>query len=348
MSSKISLFLFFTSLSLLVGAISPEEDEKKGKNEISITFELNDPDIVLPLENDVKDFIAKCNSSENIPTTKLSKSGFKFSGWTPDGVRGYARGDIFRTGCEDMTFKPVFVDSSDDVRYTVTYYAEYEGEVIDISELLPKEKYRKNSLVEVDNLSLPNEKAKQRGWGFDGYEFIQYQKFIMPAKNVVLTALWHKYYKLTYYAGDVEGIVGATKAEFELREGGTKELADSSRLSRKGYTLTGWHCTYDDKDYKFLYSYVMPDSDVDFYAIWEPIEYKVTFIPGVSGVASTKIPGKTGTKITIPEINCENEGYIFGGWKYNNKVYMPGEEFLIEGLMPGVGYGFKAVWTKEE
>lgn len=334
MLSRIIIFLFLSSLNICLT-----------DDNIQVTFLIWDPKIEIPEENDIKTIVTKPNSSEFIPTTKLKKSGYTFWGWTADGIHGYEPNDVFRTGTENMAFKPLFTDNNDNKYYKYDYYSECDGEIIDVSQYVSEKYAKKDQIIKPELINLVSEKGKHIGWRYNGYDFLPEAKMVMPANDVTFEAIWHRYHILTYLAGDVDGIIGATKAVFDLREGGKKELAESNRFARIGYNIIGWHCDYDGLDYKVLQSYTMPDADVNFYAIWEPINYNVVFNPKVTGVASIKIRGLTKTTIICPEVNCVNEGYTFAGWKYEDKIYMPGDEFLIEGAMPGLGILLKGTWV---
>ena len=104
---------------------------------------------------------------------------------------------------------------------------------------------------------------------------------------------FHNYHKIYYSHGDVDGIVGIPDATLVYTEGTSIDLAESTRLGRMGYEIVGWHCEYDGKDYPIFYPYKLPDSDVVMTAIWEPIEYTIVFITGVTAIPNIKIKGKT-------------------------------------------------------
>ena len=85
--------------------------------------------------------------------------------------------------------------------------------------------------------AFPNEKAVHRGWTDGEHEFFQGKKLVMPAHNVTLTSIYYYYRNLTYVPGDVDDVVGLQYDIQTMRAGGMKDLAESSRLSRKGYTV---------------------------------------------------------------------------------------------------------------
>ena len=81
-------------------------------------------------------------------------------------------------------------------------------------------------------------------------------------------------------------------------------------------------------------------------AIWEPIEYTITFITGITTIPNFKIKAKTGDILIIPDIDEKREGYIFVGWIFFGKNYSAGDELIVEGQMPGSGISGKAIWIQ--
>ena len=201
-------------------------------------------------------------------------------------------------------------------------------------------------MIQISQFSYNNEYATSLGWTDGIHEFFSSTKLIMPRKNVTLYAIFHNYRKLSYSHGNVDGIVGNPDAPLVYREGASIDLAESSRLGRKGYKIVGWHCEYDGKDYPIFYRYTLPDADVVMTAIWEPIEYNILFMTRVKEIPNFNIKGKTKEIIILPDIEEKREGYIFNGWNFEGIQYQPGDEFLIEGQLPGIGISAEAIWIK--
>ena len=320
-------------------------------NKVTVHFEFSDPDISIAEDDDgnipeINDITAKTNDSVKLPLASLEKEGYRFIGWTVDGFYGFEPGDIYRTNETDVVMEPIFRKSGGD-SFNLTYKVEMGGEVIDTSLELPDKIVMSNTLVKPSFMSYQDSEKKSTGWTDGEHLLLQEQKFIMPEHDVVLTPIWHRRLTLTYLAGDYDDIIGADKAEFDVIESQKKDIADASRFARKGYKIDHWHCEYDDKDYAFLSSFTMPDDNVTMIAVWVPVQYNIVFRSGISGVDSIKVPGKTGDSIKVPELNAEREGYTFGGWTFDGKSYMPGDDFLIPGAAPGTGIALTPVWNKE-
>ncbi|HQM02857.1 MAG TPA: dockerin type I repeat-containing protein [Ruminococcus flavefaciens] len=321
---------------------------------VTIHFEYNDPDISIAEDEDgnvpeLKDFTANANDSVKLPDVLLEKDGYVFQGWTSDGVYGHAANSIIRTSDQDIVLEPVFSVYKDKAVYKIHYEVDFgDGNgIVDTSKQLKDISAHPNEFIKLSFMSYQNEFKKSTGWTDGEHNFLQEQLLIMPSHDLTLTPIWHNRLTLKYYAGDFDDIVGATTAEFDVIETQKKDIATASRFARIGYKIDHWHCDYDDKDYAFLSSFTMPDVNVTMTAVWVPMDYNVVFIPGVSGAANIKVPGKTGETIKVPEMDAQREGYTFGGWTYEDVIYQPGDDFLIKGAIPGMGIALQAVWLKE-
>ena len=286
-----------------------------------------------------------------IPDVQLEREGYLFTCWTADDIHAFEPGDVYRTpdhyAESEITFKPVRVDENDDKFHTVTYIAEIEGENRNEDNIIiPLQNVIAGYPVTVSLASFQWNEGLQHGWTDGTTNFLSLEKFVMPDHDVVFNPVWGMYYTLTYSAGDVDRLVSGSKASFSQPATFTRDLADASRFSRKGFTISGWHCDYDDKDYDLSAPFLMPDCPVTMTAIWKPIRYVVVFRAGTGKASDNiKIPGYTDETITVPELTATKSGYTFGGWKYDDVIYQPGDEFTIMGAAPGVGIALEAVWT---
>ncbi len=169
-------------------------------------------------------------------------------------------------------------------------------------------------------------------------------RFVMPANDVVLTPQWTKYITLTYYAGDVDRLVGNDKYTFNRNGNTTTDLAKNDRFSRIGFNLTGWLSDHDGQIYKPLEVVKLPDENITFTAVWDPKSYVVVFKSG-NGGTNVKIKGVTDEIIICPEPDAADNGKRFAGWKDSEgKIYQPGDEYLIYGTIPGLGISLEGVW----
>ena len=332
------------------GAIAADTTEEQT---YTIHFDLSEEGVSITPNKDgsvpeIKDVERKANGSYMIPYATLSKDGYVFSGWTEDDMRGYEGGDIFRVADHDVTLKPVWYNKNDDVFHKVIFRVEYDG-VIDTEaeKNVPAQNKQSGKFVTIPLTVFLREGYKQSGWVAGDYVFAGQHKMIVHDEDIILKPNWKKIYMLNYSVGDADRINGITHLEFENAEGFTTNLQNNNRFSRNGFKIKGWHCEEDGLDYQPNASFVMPSHDVNMSPIWEPINYVITFSAGKTSADDITVRGATDTKITVPECPVSNEGYTFGGWKFEDTILQPGEEYLVEGLSPGLGYSFKAIWNEE-
>ena len=193
---------------------------------------------------------------------------------------------------------------------------------------------------------LQREGSNHNGWDYEGVTYKQGTDFIVPDHNVTFTPHWFNYHKLTYLAGDYEGILGSTMSTVQVTEGTYFDLADKSRFSRKGYTIAGWECSLDGKIYGPYERYLIPEEDITFTAVWEPATVDIS-LSANNGNPLEKIAdtGKTGEQYVLPECTFTNGDKTFAGWSYNDTVYQPGESFEVPALMKGSRVVVIALWN---
>ncbi len=316
-----------------------------------VHFEIGDDVTIVPDDDGnvavFEDVEKTYNSTVFIPVADLEREGYYFTGWTADDVYGYVGGRIFRVPDHDVNIRPVWNKKGDKVNHTVTFSVVIDGEErTDYEKMVSPQKGPSGTLVEIPMNVFPREGYTQRGWTDGTHLFAGQQYIIINDEDITLEPNWCKKYKLTYTVGDADRINGAIKQEYEVMETGDVNLQSSDRFSRNGFTIKGWHCETDGKDYSCDQKFTMPSNDVVMTPIWNPINYTVVFFAETgSGSDDIRIKGKTDTTITVPECAAAKEGYTFGGWKIEDKIYQPGDEFLIVGAKPGVGISFKAVWN---
>ena len=344
---KLNYLILFFIILFQITLVNTEEDEDPENMVYYIHFDLSNPDLIfVPNKNNetkINDIISK-SASNTLPDIYLDLEYGFFSGWTEDWIYGYLPNNVFVSTHKNTTLYPVLGLLNETTTYTLKYVVEFEGESINPHENLGH--YVKHRIVETSMKSFPNEKATHSGWTDGEHKFVQGKKLVMPAHNVTLTAIYYYYRNLTYVPGDVDDGVGAQNDMQTLRAGGEKDLAESTRLARKGYTIVGWHCENDGIDYPIFYPYIMPDENVIMTAILEPLNYVLVFNNLVNSAPNPRLQGKTNTKVFAPDVEAEREGYTFEGWLlYENQIYQPGDEIIIKGQMPGMGINIKAVWV---
>lgn len=165
-----------------------------------------------------------------------------------------------------------------------------------------------------------------------------------------VSAETYTYRTLTYFAGDVDNLVGASEVNFQKIINTTFDAAASSRFSRNGYHLKSWYVPSTGETVGTGSQYTMPNRDITFVANWVPETYKITFTgkggKTAEGSANLYINAEYGTTIIMPENSFIYSGYQFEGWKYNGITYKTGDVFEVPAILSGAKIVISAVWSK--
>ncbi|MGN1480448.1 InlB B-repeat-containing protein [Porcipelethomonas sp.] len=201
------------------------------------------------------------------------------------------------------------------------------------------------SIIKVAPSGLIKDGYYHSGWVYDGKVYSTNETFVVPDNDVVFTPFWYNSNIIQYYAGDYDDIIGQKTASFNATEGSTITLAESSRFSRKGYKISGWLCDYDGLIYGTISSYVVPESDVTFTAVWKPATYSIR-ISANNGNSSDKytLTATYGEEFIFPECEYENGTKTFAGWQYEDQIYQPGDSTVFPPLLSGESIVIVATW----
>lgn len=317
--------------------------------DITITFDYSGDGV--EVTDDYKDLLQpitiSSSSAITIPSAFPTREGYFFSGWTYDGIHAYTYGDTFRSpDGNDVTLTPIWGVKNQEVKYTLKYEVEQNGEIIDTSKELPDTELFAGQIVQVSLMSYTYGDFVQLGWEYDGIEFKGQEKFIMPEHDVTLTPDWKKRYKITYTVGDVDRVTGASFMEYSQPETIPTGLQAANRFSRNGFKIVGWLCDDDNQVYATSYpNYVMPSHDVTFTAVWEAKEYTVIFKQDSNSQNNIKVKGFTDTEITTPNGTITQDGKNIIAWKdEDGTIYPVGSQYMIKGAVAGKGITLEAVW----
>ena len=66
----------------------------------------------------------------------------------------------------------------------------------------------------------------------------------------------------------------------------------------------------------------------------------------VKKIPNFNIKGKTKEIIILPDLEKKREGCVFNGWTFEGIQYQLGDEFFIEGQVPGIGILAESIWIK--
>jgi uncharacterized repeat protein (TIGR02543 family) len=136
--------------------------------------------------------------------------------------------------------------------------------------------------------------------------------YVMPAANTTLYAAWsiNNSYTVVFNANGGSG----SMSNQSIVQGMSANLTQNA-FTRSGYVFLGWALSsggsvaYADKA-----SYTMGSSGVTLYAVWEFVDYKVTFNANLgSGSMSDQVITK-GTTEALTANAFTRTGYTFAGW----------------------------------
>ena len=142
--------------------------------DITITFDYSGDGV--EVTDDYKDLLQpitiSSTSAITIPSAFPTREGYFFSGWTYDGIHAYTYGDTFRSpDGNDVTLTPIWGVKNQEVKYTLKYEVEQNGEIIDTSKELPDNELFAGQIVQVSLMSYTYGDFVQLGWEYDGFEF---------------------------------------------------------------------------------------------------------------------------------------------------------------------------------
>lgn len=323
------------------------------KEKCTIHYDLSGDGVYIPDDEDgnpqtIEDDETAPNTSVFVTNVEPARDGYIFSCWSYDDIRAFTPGSAMQVYDDDVTLHPVWVDEEDDVFHKVIFRVEKDGVIDkDAEKIVPPQNMITGRYVVIPNYTFPIEGYKQRGWTDGVNEFDGDTKIVVRDEDIILRPNLKKIYMLRYSAGDVDGIIGTTSQEYENIETGSTNLQGADRFSRIGYEIESWHCVTDGKDYAPTANFIMPSSDVLMVPNWVPIRYVIVFRPGTGSKDNIKVPGYTGTEITVPECTVTKAGFTFGGWQLDDTVVQPGEQYTIKGTAPGLGIAFNAIWNAE-
>lgn len=137
-------------------------------------------------------------------------------------------------------------------------------------------------------------------------------------------------------------VTGTDVADIEAKAG-AKIILPANTYVKDGYEFKGWEL--NNLIYQPGSEFTVPESNVEFVAVWENIttnKYIISFNggPDTSGTQMPNIEAYAGETITLPVNAYEKEGYEFKGWKLADTIYQPGNAFVV----PESNVEFVATW----
>lgn len=346
--AAVMLTAAITLASLQSTAVLAEKSEAPDDELYTLTYNLDGLDIVIddePISSEeaFPPLTAKGGKTVILSSYALEKEGYDFTGWTYDNVVMFEPGDVFVMPDENVVLQPVLADDEDMGVYKVNYNTEGYPSV----DKIVATKKNANYPVRISNNRCLRDGFTQIGWTDGTRTFTSSDKIIMPSHDVELYPKWYEMFDVYYEAGDVDNINGAKSVVFNRMETSVFDVANASRLSRSGYTITGWLCDYDNKVYLPVSQFEMPSSEVHFTAVWTPAVYSLTFYSSNDMKQKYPIKAEYNSELVMPECSFRYSGYKFAGWTYKNETYQPGDIFTVPALLSGQSITFGTAWEKD-
>jgi len=181
------------------------------------------------------------------------------------------------------------------------------------------------------------------GWEYDGTTYTSGDSFYMPDENPTLTAQWDVHVANVTFV-DTEFTSGTDLYEEipGVECGDTFDFPNTDP-THEGYTFVAW--SNGGQQYTSGSSaYTMPDSAIEFQAVWDINTWDVTFDEDPEYTTGTDMYGvEYSAEITLPAAP-EKGGYTFTGWSTGGSVYDAGDSFI----MPDSDVEFIAQWSNAE
>ena len=300
-----------------------------------------------------------CGKSYKLPAVKFTRAGYKFLGWstTPDGEVEYknkSKHSNYATGVgETVTLYAVWSMNE----YTITYKNVVSGD----NNPNPQT-YNVHVRIELEPLV-------RDGWIFNGWYLDS--KFKKPVENGIipegstgnktLYARWKEVdppsYRISFY--DVDPATGAVaidpltgESRVKNQEGlkvGKGYTLSANSFAHPGYKFLGWSKVLGDgKDYNNKQKNVSITEDTSLYAVWAPIEYKITYKGVTPALGELGDDYATTYTIEAPLYlpTPQRPGYKFEGWYLDSKFKNPVENMGDQWVIPEGSTGNKTLYAK--
>ena len=288
------------------------------------------------------------------------KEGYTFTGWrAASDDKLYAPGETFDAITADETYTAEFEINT----YDLTYY---RGAEADASEYKCILKLPDGTFVEFfnnDTVNMPTYAVEDvtygdtvelgepmlpgylfKGWVDEsGYMHPAGAKFTMPAKDVLLTAVWEVDQGLSCLVRFVSE--GQLYYSF-LAYDGQKASIPATEPTADGKLFKGWQYgdnTYTNNGVKEFTVKASDNREMTFEAVWENNRYTVTY--NVDGDLLTTEENIAYGEVRVTPAAPEKEGYTFVAWedKETGAYYLEKTAFTVISDRT-----FTAVWAKDE
>ena len=285
------------------------------------------------------------SSAYTVSSSEPNRTGYEFLGWTVSGSTDPTP-TVYKFGSDAQLMDLASVNGASDGRvtlvakwsirsYTITYNSQGGGTA-------PTDTAKTFSAAVTVGTSVAKEGFDFLGWkttiGGNQYLYVPGNTLLMPAQNLVFTAVWDaRPYTLSYSAngGSFTDAAGCTTPVDDVRIVGSVQPISTGCPDRDGYLFADWNTAADGngQSYSPAQLLTMPAENVTLYAMWTVVNYDVTFNVNGGTDGPSSLDGDFGTTVTIPSTPPSYTGYVFSSWNTNcdgsGVDYAPGDELLI-------------------
>ncbi len=212
----------------------------------------------------------------------------------------------------------------------MTLYAKAEGKTYNAIFMVDGEEYEVVPTAYGEFIQTPADPSKV------GYEFAGWEPypFEMEAQDMVFNASWvESKVNLKYWLDDS---MSSESVWYDGVIAYGEEIDIPAAPYKEGYDFLGWSDTPDGEVIN-LNGMTMPAEALEFYAIFDVLQYKIIFNTD-GGTEIETIRGDYGTAVTAPA-DPTKTGYTFTGWVDEN-----GEPTEVPATMPAAEITLKATW----
>jgi len=155
--------------------------------------------------------------------------------------------------------------------------------------------------------------------GTPGYSFTGWSPTLsnLVSGSVTYIATWQANTNTVTYAAN-GATSGAVPASQQAQTDADFTVSGCGTLQRAGYTFEGWNTASDGTGtgYSVGDTVAMGPADITLYAVWQAINYTVTYLPGSQGTFAAQVTANLhyGDLTPVAPAPAGNLGWTFAGW----------------------------------
>ena len=282
-------------------------------NNYAIKFNANGGDGEMPPQAAVYD------DELALQANAFTRTGYIFDGWS-FGEETFAEGAILSNLTTVADGEVILSAVWSPIEYTISFApGDASGTMEDVS-------IKYDESVKLPACGFSRTGYTFGGWSCGGDNFAD-GAYVLNLSDtdgdvVVLTATWlaNKYtVKFSANGGDGEMLSQAAAYDEEL-------ALQASTFTRTGYIFNGWLFGEEAFADGAIVSNItaVADGEVTLSAVWNPIEYTISFAPGGGSGTMGDVTLKYDESVKLPTCGFSRTGYTFNGWSFGGNNFADG------------------------